>query len=67
MIDEKMIMAALLQQTIDKFKHEVVFLVEDFYKYYDPLKSIDRSYVVKLIARLSNGIDSILNSLEELK
>lgn len=67
MIDEKMIMSALLQQTIDEFKHEVIVLVDDFNKLYDPIKSIDRIYVVKLFARLINKIDSVLNSLEDIK
>lgn len=61
MPDEKMYITALVLGLIDNYRHSLTEVIDRFYKNYDPLKSIDKSFICRLI---SNVVDDLDNSVE---
>jgi len=64
MLDEHMVIAGLVGQQVEKFKHDLISEIDLFYKRYDPIKSLDRTFVVKMISSVYLGLEKILNEVQ---
>lgn len=64
-IDEQMIIKSIVGSVISRFQSDLFYEIETFYKKYDPLRSLDKTFVVKMMSSVYLGLEKILNEVQK--
>lgn len=64
-IDEQLIIKSIVGSVVNRFQSDLFFEIENFYKKYDPLKSLDKTFVVKMMSSVYLGLEKILNEVQK--
>jgi len=62
-VTEKGVVIGLVASDIREFQREIVDCIDNFYNHYDCRKSLDREYILELIAKVHGSLKSILELL----
>ena len=62
-MSEECVIVSLISGCINNFKSDVLDCVHDFYKTYDPTKSLDKSYILDLIENVNKSLRNIVEEI----